>query len=225
MSEIDHSTGQVVDKREFKKLQTLEKEIEKNLQAPFAIGRALQEIKTQKLYLEAGFNKFSDYYKHRWGFKETQCKYLMDAYKVVDTLKLFPEKGRKHEHKELLNSVSWTRPLSTLSSPQILQVWGEVVEKRQPITAKLVEETVKIVMGEKPKKESSVEPKPKRIEYKVLSRFDSKVEEICEKIRSDKPNISKESIIDALFDIFLSSSVPIIAKKVERQIDLWHTKK
>ena len=68
------------------RLQQLENIIERGL-APFVeVGKALQQIREGRLYREAGYTRFEDYCRERWGWSRIHAHRQIEAAKVAGIL-------------------------------------------------------------------------------------------------------------------------------------------
>lgn len=64
-------------------LAELEQVIEQGKDAFIRVGVALLDIRDRRLYREAGYSRFEDYCRERWGFGRTQAYELIDAAEVT----------------------------------------------------------------------------------------------------------------------------------------------
>lgn len=185
-------------------LVNLEQIIEKNFQAFYEVGRALQEIRDQKLYKVYGYNKFEDYCTERWDMHRDYAYKTIAATEVVENLYtmeyILPVSERQ------------VRPLTRLSPEEQRQVWEKVIEtapvvKDKPkITTKLVEETIATVIGtpEKPPKEKKAGVKNT---FYLSEETDDALNEAFYRVRQlagkERKKLSKEAVIEVLLQMAL----------------------
>jgi site-specific DNA-methyltransferase (adenine-specific) len=91
-----------------KELADLESIVEKHLKAFFEVGKALLRIRDEKLYLPE-YDNFDDYCLIRWKFRRQHGYRLIEAAKVVDTLREVTD-----DVWEVVTSESQLRPLTKL---------------------------------------------------------------------------------------------------------------
>ncbi len=68
------------------RLTTLEKEIDKNRRSFYVIGKALKEIRDDRLYRFLLFKTFEAYTRVRWEIGKSQAYRLIEACHVIDNL-------------------------------------------------------------------------------------------------------------------------------------------
>jgi len=138
----------VLPKEEQRRLFELEMVIKTDLAAFLRVGAALAEIKVRELYRGDAFS-FEEYLKGKWGMGQSQGYRLIDSHTVVESLKSSPI-------GELLPiNEAQVRPLTKFKdNPEILaDIWTRVVGSsvQGKITAKLVQDAVFAVTGEREK--------------------------------------------------------------------------
>lgn len=117
-----------------KRLNQLERIIERGQKTFVEVGSALTIIRDEKLYRHA-FSTFEDYCKERWGFTRMRASQLIASAKVVANVNNCLQKPT-HE--------SQTRPLARLEPEQQTEAWKKAVETAPEgrLTAKHVETVV-----------------------------------------------------------------------------------
>jgi len=81
----------------------------------YAVGKALFEIRRQRLYRQDGFDRFEDYVKRRWDMSKSHCYRLIDAFKVVCNLSPIGDVLPKNEAQ--------ARCLTKLDTSRQREVW------------------------------------------------------------------------------------------------------
>jgi hypothetical protein len=76
----------VVDVEEGRGLEELEGIIARGLGTFIDVGRALLEMQSRRLYLQAGYRSFAVYVTERWDLSETHAYRQIEAAKVIDIL-------------------------------------------------------------------------------------------------------------------------------------------
>ncbi len=116
--ESEYATAQL-DVAERSRLQELELIVEHGLQTFYEVGKALDEIREQKLHRDT-HKSFEAYCQQKWGIARRTAYRFIDAAKVMDNLCPI---GHKIPTKE--NQV---RPLAGLSPELQLEIWQEALE-------------------------------------------------------------------------------------------------
>ncbi len=81
----------MLKKKDASRLSELENVIEQGIRAAYETGRALHEIKSERLYKEVGFPAFEAYCKQRWGITPQHAGRMIDYFENVNlTLKTEP---------------------------------------------------------------------------------------------------------------------------------------
>lgn len=128
----------------------LETIIERGLKAFYEVGKALSEIRDDKLYKEKGYSDFRKYCEQRWGLKKSHAYRAMKAAEVFDNLvasiKMSPI-GDKFNPKILPTNEAQIRPLTRLRPDLQRQAWWQAVDHapQGKITAKYVQKVAKQV--------------------------------------------------------------------------------
>ncbi|MBE9164542.1 hypothetical protein [Tychonema sp. LEGE 06208] len=108
-----------LDVTERARLKELESIVEQGLQTFYEVGKALDEIREQKLYREA-HKSFETYCRDKWGIARQTAHRFIAAAQVIENLTPI---GVKIPTKE--NQV---RPLAGLSPELQLEIWQEALE-------------------------------------------------------------------------------------------------
>lgn len=116
--ETEYATAQL-DVAERKRLQELESIVEHGLQIFYEVGKALDEIREEKLYRET-HKTFEAYCIDNWGIGRRTADRFISAARVVENLRPI---GLKIPTKE--NQV---RPLTGLPPELQLEIWQEAID-------------------------------------------------------------------------------------------------
>lgn len=108
-----------LDVAERARLQELESIVEHGLQTFYEVGKALDEIREQKLYRET-HKTFEAYCQEKWGMARQTANRFIGAARVMEILEPI---GSKIPTKE-----SQIRPLAQLPPELQIQIWQEAVE-------------------------------------------------------------------------------------------------
>lgn len=122
-----------------KNLHQCESVIAKGNKAFFAVSEAFLTIKREKLW-EGHGKSFSDYCLQRWGLSQSEVSRYVRAAEVLENLKDF---GTQPENE------GQARALGRLAPDRQREVWKEVVEKGERISAKLIEQVAGLHHGTK----------------------------------------------------------------------------
>jgi Cell shape-determining protein len=114
----EYATDQL-DVAERARLQELESIVEHGLQTFYEVGKALDEIREQKLYRET-HKTFEAYCQEKWGMARQTANRFIGAARVMEILEPI---GSKIPTKE-----SQIRPLAQLPPELQIQIWQEAVE-------------------------------------------------------------------------------------------------
>ncbi|MEG3860273.1 hypothetical protein [Microcoleus sp. herbarium12] len=116
--ESEYATDQL-NLTELARLQELESIVEHGLQTFHEVGKALDEIREQKLYREI-HKTFEAYCQEKWGMARQTANRFIGAARVMENLEPI---GSKFPTKE-----SQVRPLAQLPPELQIQIWQEAVE-------------------------------------------------------------------------------------------------
>jgi hypothetical protein len=122
---------------EMKSLHQCESVIAKGNKAFFAVSEAFLTIKREKLW-EGHGKSFSDYCLQRWGLSQSEVSRYVRAAEVLENLKDF---GTQPENE------GQARVLGRLAPDRQREVWKEVVDKGERISAKLIEQVAGLHHG------------------------------------------------------------------------------
>lgn len=134
------------------RLAECESKIYNGIKGFYEAGKALIEIRDDKLFSDCGFSSFEEYCLKKWKFSRQQAYRLMDAYSVVKDLEEHTspigDTEEPIDFKALPFTESQARPLTKIKDPEIrAKVWQEVTEEAEQenkeVTAKAVEQKVK----------------------------------------------------------------------------------
>lgn len=124
------------------RLAECERRIEQGLKTFIDVGKALIEIRDDRLYRDTHAT-FEDYCRQRWGMRESRAYQMMDAAQAVEVLK-----SSTIVELPLPTNEAQARPLTILRGDPDAQreAWQEVTiraaEREAPVTAALVQEVV-----------------------------------------------------------------------------------
>lgn len=124
------------------RLKECETTIERGLFSFIEMGKALREIRDKKLY-EDNYDSFVEYCKGKWNLRSTYSYNLIEAAGVVDNLSAMVEKNN------LPSSERIARELKGLEPDEQREVWTEVIDSGQPVTAKNVKKRVRSLLNKK----------------------------------------------------------------------------
>ena len=119
----------------------LEETIENKLQAFYAVGEALNEIRSLRLY-RAEHGTFDEYVKAKWGFARQHAYRLIASSKVLDNVEATDEQRENLRETHL-------RPLATLPDDEQKQAFNEAIQTAPggQLTQKHVREVVQEKTG------------------------------------------------------------------------------
>ena len=114
----EYATAQL-DVTERARLEELESIVEKGLQTFYEVGKALDEIREQKLYRES-HKTFDAYCREKWGIAKQTANRFIAAAQVIENLTPMGVKIPANERQ--------VRPLTGLSPELQLEIWQEALE-------------------------------------------------------------------------------------------------
>jgi hypothetical protein len=147
MNEIVNGGAPVGPPHEERALDELEQIIARGLGTFVAVGHALIEIQSRRLYLKAGYRSFASYVSERWDLSETHAYRQIEAAKVIDMLS--PIGGTSLPANE-----AQARELFPLAGdPEAVRtVWTETVEATGGrVTARAIRQRVAARTGRAPR--------------------------------------------------------------------------
>lgn len=123
-------------------LGELERRIERGLQTFVEVGTALLEIRDRRLYREAGYERFEDYCRERWGFSRPRTYQLIDAANVSRALTTGAAVSTFVD--TLPANEAQARELARLRDPDaIRETWAEIqAEHGERVTARDIRDAV-----------------------------------------------------------------------------------
>ncbi|MEG4984681.1 hypothetical protein QUB08_02705 [Microcoleus sp. BR0-C5] len=116
--ESEYATAQL-DVTERARLEELESIVENGLQTFYEVGKALDEIREQKLYRES-HKTFDAYCREKWGIAKQTANRFIAAAQVIENLTPMGVKIPANERQ--------VRPLTGLSPELQLEIWQEALE-------------------------------------------------------------------------------------------------
>lgn len=136
--------------KETQLFKRFEKVIERGISTFVEVGKALLEIREQRLYRDQ-FDTFQDYCKERWGFDRTYAHRLIEGARVVENV-------AHGQQSEIQINERQARELARLPDEQQAEVWAEVIERTdgEP-TAAAVAEVVSEYLDEEEEEEAEEE--------------------------------------------------------------------
>lgn len=127
------------------RLEQLESVIQKNLQSFYEVGRALMEIRDNRLYEKVrGIANFETYCRERWDMSKPRAYQLIEAAEINENLSTIVDEKPTHETQ--------LRPLSKIKNPeQQREVWKKAIDTapQGKITERHVQKVVREVTEDK----------------------------------------------------------------------------
>lgn len=123
--------------------------ITQGIKSHYEAGKALIEIRDNKLFIESGYESFEDYCLLKWKFDKTYASRLISSYTFNTVIEAHNEKLPIGNKLPLTISESHVRPLMKIEDPEMqMEAYKKVVdqseENHEPITAK----QIKLVVSE-----------------------------------------------------------------------------
>ena len=109
-----------LDATEKARLDELETVIERGLQTFYEVGKALEEIREQKLYRET-HKTFENYCRDRWGMARPTAYRFINAAQVMENLSPIGDILPRKENQ--------VRPLTQLSPELQIKIWQQQLEQ------------------------------------------------------------------------------------------------
>ena len=116
------------------RLVKLEKLIARNQESFYEIGKALKEIRDNRLYRQALFESFEIYTRQRWDMGKAYAYRLIRAYEVIYNLSPIGDKLPANE--------SQARLLAQLDSIEQRHIWKEIIESGMELTARNIKKFI-----------------------------------------------------------------------------------
>ncbi len=110
------------------RLSELEAVIDRNRRSFYVIGKALHEIRENRLYKLVCFNTFEAYAKQRWSIGKSHAYRLIEAYRVIENLSPIGDILPENE--------SQVRPLVPLKPLEQRRIWRQFLASGMDLTAK-----------------------------------------------------------------------------------------
>lgn len=146
------------------KLETL---IARNQEGFYKIGKALKEIRDNRLYKQAFFKSFEAYTRERWDMGKSHAYRLIQFYEVIYNLSPIGDKLPANE--------SQARPLTQLDSIEQRQLWKEIIESGMELTARNIK---KFIVSRKPAPASKPD-----LTNKISNEYMAVVKAMLEQVR------------------------------------------
>ncbi len=115
----------------------LEREVELAIASFAEAGRALQEIRTRRLYCSEGHTSFGAYLEKRWGMSRAHAYRLIEAAEVASALSPMGDTVLNERQARELG------PLLAEGHEAVVQAWTTVTERYERVTAKGVRSVVR----------------------------------------------------------------------------------
>lgn len=110
------------------RLSELEAVIDHNRRSFYVIGKALYEIRENRLYKLLFFNTFEAYARKRWAIGKSHAYRLIEAYRVIENLSPIGDIVPENE--------SQVRPLVPLTPLEQRKIWRQFLASGMDLTAK-----------------------------------------------------------------------------------------
>lgn len=110
------------------RLTKLETVIEKEQRLFYKIGKALREIRDDRLYRESMFDSFEDYLKKRWEMGRSHAYRLIEASKIIDNLSSIGDKLPENEAQ--------LRPFGKLTPMDQRKLWRDFLDAGLELNAR-----------------------------------------------------------------------------------------
>ena len=146
------------------KLETL---IARNQESFYKIGKALKEIRDNRLYKQALFESFETYTRERWDMGKSHAYRLIKFYEVIYNLSPIGDKLPANE--------SQARPLTQLDSIEQRHIWKKIIDSGMELTARNIK---KFIKAQKPAPESKPD-----LTDQISNEYMAVVEAMLEQVR------------------------------------------
>lgn len=120
-------------------LAGLELIIESNQRNFYDVGKALKEIRDNRLYRNLGFDLFENYTKIRWDMGKSHTYRLIEASQVIDNLSPIGEKMPLNEAQ--------ARPLTNFNTFDQRKIWRDFLKSNHEMTARNVRKFISEYLG------------------------------------------------------------------------------
>jgi len=109
------------------RLSKLESIVDKSRRSFYDLGKALREIRDNRLYRYAAFNTFNDYARKRWAIGKSHAYRLIEACNVIDNLSPIGDVLPVNE--------SQVRPLVPFTPHERQHIWSQFLDSELELTA------------------------------------------------------------------------------------------
>lgn len=116
------------------RLSELEAVIDHNRRSFYVIGKALYEIRENRLYKLLFFNTFEAYARKRWAIGKSHAYRLIEAYRVIENLSPIGDIVPENE--------SQVRPLVPLTPHEQRKIWRQFLASGMALSAKNIRRLV-----------------------------------------------------------------------------------
>jgi hypothetical protein len=123
------------------RLIELERVIESERQSFYTIGKALKEIRDDRLYRDLLFNSFEAYLKKRWDLSRSHAYRLIEAYRVIDNLSSIGDKLPENEAQ--------LRSLGHLAPCDQRRIWKDFLAAGMELSSRNIQRFVSRHVSEK----------------------------------------------------------------------------
>lgn len=201
------------------KLVELEKTVSDGVTHFIEVGKALMEIRNQRLYRKT-HTTFEDYCDEKWGFSRSEAYRQIQAAEVVSDLSIT-------ETADLPANASLTRSLSKLKSPDARrQAWGKArqVSPDSPVTAEVVKIAVDEIIhpsGERDVSPSKTKKKSKK-KTKTMAKAGNRAPSTDTSAKTDASTSTvsdSESATDVTEAKPIREQLQALAEKLQRAMD------
>jgi hypothetical protein len=121
------------------RLLHLETIIETERRCFYKIGKALKEVRDERLYRQLLFDSFKSYLKQRWDMSRSQGYRLIEAARIIDNLSPIGEKLPENEAQ--------LRPLIHLSPSDQCKIWRDFLATGTELKARNIRRFVLTYMS------------------------------------------------------------------------------
>jgi len=149
------------------RLTQLENEIHRNRRSFYDIGRALKEIRDEKLYRHLLYESFEKYTLARWEIGKSQAYRLIDACNVLDNLSPIGDTLPENE--------SQVRPLAPLDPAEQRKLWRSFLKTGKLLSTQnirnFISETTGLNQKKRPDLTDRISEHYKAVTHKMLEQI------------------------------------------------------
>jgi hypothetical protein len=149
------------------RLLELETLIARNQECFYKIGKALKEIRDNRLYRQALFDSFEAYTRARWDMGKSHAYRLIKFYEVIYNLSPIGDKLPANE--------SQARPLAQLDSIEQRRIWKAIIKSGMELTARNIKKFIET-------RKTPRENKPD-LTHKITDEYMAAIQTMLEQIR------------------------------------------